>query len=170
MTLTVRSAGSPALAASRSAVTWSLSAKPDSVVATGTGAIAALPSSDGVTGIGGPGVPVAATIRSRADSTAVRSAGVNAPPSLRVTTRITGADSPPGNSLSSAATLADSALGGNDTGDFSAASPWPIAPINPPPMTATISASSQECRLLTRSPMRAHSGRLPSDPRCITPT
>ncbi len=167
VTLTTRSLGSPSLAASRSALTMSLSANPDSVESIGTGASAALPSVEGTTGIGGPPGPATETMRPRAASAAARSPEDRTPPSERVTTRITGAWSPPGKSLSSAAALADSALGGSDTGDLSAEPLSPSAPISPPPISTTSSASTQEKRPVSSPPMRSHSGRSRSGARCM---
>ena len=104
------------MAALRSALTVSRSAKPDRSASIGTGATAALPSSEAVAG-GPAGVPAAASTRWRAASTAVTSAGDNVAPSVREATRITGALSPPGKSLANNEARADSADAGMGIGE-----------------------------------------------------
>jgi hypothetical protein len=118
----------------------------------GMGAIAARPSCEEISG----GPSARDTTRFRADSAAVRSAGVSGPPSRRETTRMAGMSSPPGNDSNNAAALADSADGGSCSGGLSAPVFAPPSAMNTPAPTAINSATTQERRCVTTAATWSH--------------
>ena len=135
-------AGSPSAVASRSSLTASLRANPDSSPLNGTTATAASRSAETWTG--------------RVCSSAPRSAGEEGgAPSTRVNTRIAGTVSPPGNCVRRASARADSALAGTDTGDCSPESSPPISAMRATNTAMTTSASTQERRVVTASANRS---------------
>jgi hypothetical protein len=155
VTCTVRSVGAPAVAEVRSAVITSRSANPERPAASGTGATAARPSCDAVSG----GLALTAardSTRRRASSAAPKSAGVSRAPSRRDATRIAGCWSAPGKSFNNVAALADSAEGGSCSGGLSAPEFGPTIAMQTPAPPAIRSAIIQERRCVTAAATRSH--------------